>query len=127
MFDKWTESQRPAGKEGQETVESSPGEARISWTENVLASWSEFDRVIAQELSALMAEAATAKAAANDSSSSSGGSSPNFSRLQDEEADSGLERSAEVLDQSSVTYVCHLHIVLNLASHNTNFITLHIS
>ncbi|KAF6212423.1 hypothetical protein GE061_012946 [Apolygus lucorum] len=103
VFDKWTESQQPKVRKSDETTEGVACEPRLSsWTENVLASWSEFDRVIAQELSALMADAPAPSQ--DDGTDSSGGSSPNFSRLHDEEADSGLERSAEVLDRASVTY-----------------------
>ncbi|CAA9994625.1 unnamed protein product, partial [Nesidiocoris tenuis] len=106
VFDKWNESQKkkPIKRQGLDEIEGATRGQRVSsWTENVLASWSEFDRVIAQELKALMED----NDSTMDKSPPSGGSSPNFTsqgHLQDDEADSGLERSAEVLDQASTIY-----------------------
>ncbi|KAK9502267.1 hypothetical protein O3M35_011066 [Rhynocoris fuscipes] len=65
-------------------------------SENLLASWSEFNSIIAEELRSLLA-----KEMAHDTGSSESSPEPEQRTIDDEAEDSGLERSAEVLDQHS--------------------------
>uniref|UniRef100_A0A224XGN9 Putative tumor suppressor protein n=2 Tax=Panstrongylus TaxID=65342 RepID=A0A224XGN9_9HEMI len=73
------------------------GTKRLSTlSENLLASWTEFNSIIAEELRSLLTIEM-----AHDTGSSESSPEPEQRTLEDEAEDSGLERSAEVLDQHS--------------------------